>query len=529
MLKAIAPISQSPKSLVEIGDFHVAKGEIKQAIKPYKNAIRLDKNMVDAYKKLIPLLIGTGDREMADDYYRQLLSVTSNHPQILNEYLTFRMAFHSSPGELDKTENELLSLVKSQPREVSFLVTLGILYLFYKPSPKKAQKSFEKALSLDPHSIDATNNLGVCFQQQKKYDLAISHYLKALEINKYYSPGYENLASAHSAQGKLEDALEYLEKAKSFGIRLLPNWDHAYGWLLLRLKKFEQAALWYEDKIKSEPLNNFLYNNLGVCYENLNKVTEAKIYYKQSVEIYLTKINKSDNNRDARALDAFNNVCRHLQKDAKYDELEKYAKLMIKLDPSSSSGHYYLGAASIQLKKYNLAKGELELSLRLNDNFIEPYIDLSYIYDMITHEHSKAVEILEKASSKGLIDELIINNLTYAYIKSGNLTKAKGLLDKAPSSPNIYATKGLAAFYEGNYARGNEYYKMAVEQVAEKNKLQAKQIWKYEEAAFWYRKNKSQKALSILSEAKNMSSEYPTYTHIKNLESSIKAELKSQD
>lgn len=527
-LKAIAPLGQNPRALIELGDFHVIRGKYKHAVNTYRNALKLDPNSVEAYKKLIPMLHATGDVTGAERYFKELIKLTNGHPEVLNDYFGFKLAIVNTEAEIDQLKSEIKATIKSNAGDAKLFVTLGLLYLVRLNDLASAEKNFQYALTLDSSNIDATNNLGICLQRKKKHEAAFSQFVTAIKLDKFYLPAYENIASNAAAEQDFSTAVKYLEKAKQLNLELSDTWDHNYGWFLIQLERFEEAAKWYEKKIPEQPDNSFLYNNLGVCLEQLDDKEGAKIYYVAAIEKYSEMQAKNPTVFDTRAEDAFLNACRLLQKFNDFERLEVAAKTMLNIGISPAAGFYYLGAASIQLRKYSVAEKYLSNSLDINDEVIHPYIDLSYFYDSINFEYDKAIKLLEKALSKDIKDPMLYNNLAYAYLKSGQIDKAKKILSKDLIEPSFNATKGLLYLYENKLKLANKEYESAVSSFESGKQLEAMQVWKFELAAFWHRKGDLDKSLELLLEAKKLSSKEVIYPQIIALEKTIKEDLKSR-
>lgn len=525
-LKAIAPLGQNPRALIELADFHVLRGKYKHAVNAYRNALKLDPTSVEAYKKIIPMLHVTGDLKGAESYFKNLIKLTDNHPEILNDYFGFKLAIAATDDEVSALKSEIKKTIKSNSENAKLFVTLGLLYLVRLNDVASAKKNFEYALKLDSKNIDATNNLGICIQREKQYKAAFTQYKLAIQLDKFYLPAYENIASNAAAEQDYNTAVKYLEKAKELNLTLSDTWDHNYGWFLIQLERFEEAAAWYENKIPQEPDNCFLYNNLGVCLERLDDLERAKQLYVTSTEKYIVMQKNNPAIFDKRAEDAFLNACRLLQKFNDWEQLEELSKSMLSLGILPAAGYYYLGAASIQLKKYSVAEQYLISSIEINDEVIHPYIDLSYFYDSINFEYDKAISLLEKAIARNIEDPLLYNNLAYAYLKSGYIDKAKTILSKDLKDPSFNATKGLLYLYEDKLDLANKEYESAVNTFESGKQLEAKQVWKYELAAYWHRKGNLDKSLELLLEAKKLSSKLPIFPQILSLEKTIKSDLK---
>ena len=517
----------NPRAVVELGDIHLAKKELKLAEKAYRDAIRKDPSLIDAYKKLIPLLVARSDLRLASIYYERFVKATNSHPEALHEYLLFRLTFFSQEsGEIKSIQSRLRELIKENPEQPELRVTLGITVLVYESDAQKARPIFQDVLDEYPENIDALNNIGICFQRKEQFDKAYKCYRKALTINPKYSPAYENIASNYVSQKKFDEALAALLEGRDANLQYTPLWDHNTGWLMMLTGKMSDAKSWYIKKIKEEPNNNLLFNNLGACYEHLGDLDAALENYQKAVKLTLGIKERLPAYDDPRALNGFHNLCRLLQKENNFPLLEAVAKHLLTFQPNSPAGFYYLGGARIQLKKHQAARAALEKSIAIEDGVAAPYIDLSFLLECILHEYSDAVQLLETAMEKGLHDEYIINNLAFAYVKNRQVDDAERLLDFKETYPNTTATRGLVEFYKGNFEAGNKLYRQALNGIKEGKKDEAKQIWHYEQAAFWFRQDDLDKTMKYLDQAKSFGEGSYIYSDILRLEGEVRLEKK---
>jgi len=88
----------------------------------------------------------------------------------------------------------------------------GIALLFLQRN-KDAQKSFEKAVKLDPQSAEGLNNLGFIAQTEKRYNRAIKYYEKALVIRPNSATFHYNLGAAYFGKHDYDKAAEQYRTA----------------------------------------------------------------------------------------------------------------------------------------------------------------------------------------------------------------------------------------------------------------------------------------------------------------------------
>lgn len=143
----------------------------------------------------------------------------------------------------------------------------------------QAIKNFLKALEYNSNSVEASFNLGFCYQIQKNYEQAIFYFRKTLKLKPQDIEASNNLAmslanygaimlyrdptraleclmeankiipdnsnilynigNAYQAMGKTEESMETIKKV----IKIDPEFEHAYGQYYLRLRTF---AYWDE-------------------------------------------------------------------------------------------------------------------------------------------------------------------------------------------------------------------------------------------------------------------------------------------
>ena len=78
---------------------------------------------------------------------------------------------------------------------------------------RQAEALYRQVLLLDPERVEALNNLGVLYLQQKKRDWAISMFSKAIVLKKDYVDPYYNLACMYAQAGEIDESLWYLKAA----------------------------------------------------------------------------------------------------------------------------------------------------------------------------------------------------------------------------------------------------------------------------------------------------------------------------
>jgi len=79
----------------------------------------------------------------------------------------------------------------------------------------EAKRLYQDGLKLDPGYVDALNNIGVIFIQERNFAAAQRHFEKAMRLNPAYADPFYNLACLHAIKGELKQGLALLERAVS--------------------------------------------------------------------------------------------------------------------------------------------------------------------------------------------------------------------------------------------------------------------------------------------------------------------------
>ncbi len=483
----------------------------KKAIKLYLEALVLNPDLISIYQKIILAYTMHNLYDKAEEYYQKLLSLTNERSDLLHQYALFKIRTFNKKknfnSQIDDALNILNKIIESESDNFHVLNSLGFIILNLKNDIELARNYFLRALKLNPNYLDSINNLGVCHLKSNEFDEAENSFKKAIELEQYnYPEAYQNLATLYIIRENFVLALQILKKAKENGVMISDSSDHNYGWMLLKNSFFDEAIEWYSDKVQIEPKNNFLYNNLGFCYRKKGLNYEAEKNFLKATNIAKERAQISGQ-IELRSMLAFYNLGRLAVDRGDVVLIESTANDILTFNPEDAFGKYLLGARAIIREEYNIATAYYKQALEVNNKLAEVYPDLSFIYECIFQDYDAAIQLLEQALSLNLKRPLIDNNLSYAYIKSGNLKDAKMLLDQYnedESIPSILATKGMLSFRMGDLKEGVRLYEKAIVQFPQSLQDLAHQIYLYEKALAHFNQNKYSESFALLTQAKRL-------------------------
>jgi protein O-mannosyl-transferase len=128
--------------------------------------------------------------------------------------------------------------------------------------------------------------IGTIKFQQKKFDEAASYYRKALQY-----PGeartlaqiHNNLALLEMQQGSLTDAEKHFRESVALDPASARH-RVAYGWLLAKQSRYDEAVSQYEEAVKIAP-DALAYFSLGSALEEQHKLPQAADAYRKTLAL----------------------------------------------------------------------------------------------------------------------------------------------------------------------------------------------------------------------------------------------------
>ena len=134
-----------------------------------------------------------------------------------------------------------------------------------------------------PHSFVALNSLGAEHMLNKNYDLSLRYLDAAINENTNYYKGYYNRGLLFAQTERMKDALRDFDKAIA-----LKQYSKAYvarANVFYTLKDFPKAISDAETVLKTEPKNAKANNVLANCYDDLNQLDKAVLYYNKAIAV----------------------------------------------------------------------------------------------------------------------------------------------------------------------------------------------------------------------------------------------------
>ena len=276
-----------------------------------------------------------------------------------------------------------------------------------------------KAVELSPRDGELHFNLGEALQKRGRVDPAIDEYRKALELNPELTAAEVNLGKALAEKGQYPQAKEVLVSLT----RRMPNEPEAHynlAVLLMREENISAAIGEYQKTLAINSKHASAHNNLGVALDALGD--------------------------HRRALEEF--------------------KKAIGADPSYAEAHFNLGLSYFRFGDNLRATQEFETALKLAPRQAsDPYVQLGELYlqqgkkDRALEAFKRAVHAMKESGRRNI---QAYRGLALAYLglnQPGDAVNTLRLaVEELPNEPSAHAALADALVAQGDLDRAIEEY-----------------------------------------------------------------------
>lgn len=187
------------------------------------------------------------------------------------------------------------------------------------------------ALEVTSRNATAHTNYGVELAKKNRISEAIEQYKAAIRINPLSGLSYNDLGLALSQQGRLEKALLCFKQAH----RLAPKAEVVvknYKRVSRILREKLNAIAKLEKKVTASPPNADLLIRIGNAYQQIHKIKEAIVNFKDALKI------------DDSNITAHNALAIAYAMDGRYAKAEEQCKRNIEIQPQNANTYYQLAS-----------------------------------------------------------------------------------------------------------------------------------------------------------------------------------------
>ena len=270
---------KNPVVLMAAGNVAKARGELKQALDRYEEAMQVAPNAYEPYARAAVVAAKLKDPQRARGLAETAGQLRPNNPDVV-----VAQAMVTAVTDPKQAATLLTQASEAAPEDPLLPYLLGVVYLSMGGS-LEAIDALRKAVALAPNYDDAWFSLGKVNRELGRTDEARRCFVEVSAIDKTRADAWVEIADILASTGDDAGALEAYERA----LRAEPTNPQsvcAMGeTLVVRLgedpKSLKRGAETLERCLKLNKGHPSAWKNLGNAYKTLNKRKEAVVAYKQ--------------------------------------------------------------------------------------------------------------------------------------------------------------------------------------------------------------------------------------------------------
>ena len=275
LYKLIKTEPNQGRHFYNLGKIHLLENHADSATIYFKNGLRTTKNTSINN-------IGLGELALNDNKEKEARSKFNGAQQEIQKndisvYLLIAQAcLDAKNQDISRAIEFANKAIKIQPKSVEAYVMLGDIYLADKSS-KLALSTYREALSLNPKSPLAAMKIATISTYNKDYATAVQRLNDVVKDNPDFEPAYIELARANylwnkeeKDSNKVNNAVAAYKKYHELIGESIDS-DNNYAEFLIKVKDFKSLDDFSKDKWKSRGDNFPIYKYAAVsAYENGN-------------------------------------------------------------------------------------------------------------------------------------------------------------------------------------------------------------------------------------------------------------------
>lgn len=462
--------------------------DLDGAISQYQKALKKDPLEAIIYIKIASIMAEKGDWNSAVSYYRQALTLTPNDASIyttmgniLQEHYQYEEALQAYQNALklspeykynyfniaivenalgkykEAIENYKIFLTQYPDHEIA-RKNLATTYLNLN-LPDGAIEQYDILLAKNKNNFDEWTNYGKAFYQKGNYTKSLEILKKAMFLEPENALNY--LYAGQNYQMLKDDinAIVCYKRAIMLDPRLI-NAKLDLANLLAQQKSYEDAIEYYLAYTRTVKDNADAYFNLGVAYENINKINHALSAFRSAFAI----------NPDDPNLIQEIGRCYHVAKN--YEQALKFYLNALESKPNDADLLYNIALVYGQMGNNDKTIEYLNKSIAIKENPLavkdlatayvgkgkEKYSQALYGQAITLYKKALETDINNIEAYKGL-SEIVGISLNSEEI----LANIKAELETNPNNADLYTAYGEMLFQKNMLPEAKEALLKALE------------------------------------------------------------------
>ncbi|MEX1188754.1 MAG: tetratricopeptide repeat protein [Bacteroidia bacterium] len=244
-IHAIEQDSSKSEYFITLGDIYLIKNQTRFTRQALEKAIKLSPDSKNAHMKLAELFLYVEMRQEAINEINEVLKRDKTNPKAY--YL--KGIIYKESGDTALAISSFLTTVEQDPNYLLAYEQLGLV--FSASGNPRAINFYETAIKLDPKNSLTRYNLGMYYQDNGNPEKAVEVFKELVKLDPAFANAHYNLGYL-----AIEEDKDYASAIEHFKSAEIANPSYA-------------AAVYMQ----------------GVCFEKMNKQSEAVKLYQKSIQI----------------------------------------------------------------------------------------------------------------------------------------------------------------------------------------------------------------------------------------------------
>lgn len=241
-----------------LGDLYYRHGDLPKAQAAYQHILQYAPLDKETHSRLGSVFASENRVDEAITEFNRSLPGTDSVPDLV--------ALHLRKGDFPQYKRDREDMVREYPGDTEAILELAQLYESTGQA-RLAQEYFQRVLDSEPRQLFALNGIGMSYEDQRDDSDAVMELKLCLLYDGFDYPCWNNLGTAYSDMGQLDDAYKTLEVAR----KLAPERPEALvnlGNVFDKRGDWKKAVSYYVQATTVDPYAPDAYINLGLEYDD---------------------------------------------------------------------------------------------------------------------------------------------------------------------------------------------------------------------------------------------------------------------
>lgn len=289
---------------------------------------------------------------------------------------------------------------------------------------------------MEDNNAELLYNKALAYYEEKKINLAIDYFNKAIEVEPNRQEFYYNLAGAHYYRKEYDKAIENYKKSLTFDEKDIHSYQNL-GNIYFAIKDFDSALETFQKILHFYPDNDDAMHSVGDVYCKKNEYGKAITEYEKALNINPTNLAAKEALAFATKLHD-KEIAEKEEEEARIASRPKETYLN---EFMSAEAYFNLGINYTKVQNFELSIESFKKCLKIDPDYPRAYDFIDNIINRLGTENQAKTAIEHIKAAAG-------------YVANGYSDIAKDTIRRAininPNLPDAYFILGMIHFNNKN-------------------------------------------------------------------------------